>query len=299
MFIAEILSSLHQGDFARNCLDMLKASHRHIINTRPKLNHWQSLSDLTSEDMEDITTAFYELVRSAARLIFTTANYGSWQRDAQPQAEDFIKLILPSPETSDIATRLKIDFERKEMSDRTSYLLSKIGDITTRHANGIKVNPESICAELQQVSCPLDSKTMFLQYLTNHIADGNWQKLSCCLNQKSAGIRRWKLLGLEYAQCQYSDGVEYSSCENLYLSLQKQIGTEGDIIAGCVNGKISPLTFRTMLKPYILIEPKTDQKIGMWEIHCMVKNIINGKTNRDQIRTLEVHKIHRMELYND
>ena len=31
----------------------------------------------------------------------------------------------------------------------------------------------------------------------------------------------------------------------------------------------------------------------------MVKNIINGKTNRDQIRTLEVHKIRRMEPYND
>lgn len=299
MFIAEILSSLHQGDFARNCLDMLKASHRHIINTRPKLNHWQSLSDLTSEDMEDITTAFYELVRSAARLIFTTANYGSWQRDAQPQAEDFIKLILPSPETSDIATRLKIDFERKEMSDRTSYLLSKIGDITTRHANGIKVNPESICAELQQVSCPLDSKTMFLQYLTNHIADGNWQKLSCCLNQKSAGIRRWKLLGLEYTQCQYSSGAEYTSCENLYRSITEQIGVASDIASGSVNGKISPLSFRNMLKPYVSIETEVDRRIGMWEVHCTVKNVINGKTNNKQIFSIEAHKFRRMELHND
>lgn len=299
MFIAEIWYSLHQGNFARNCLDMLKASHIHIVNTRRELDYWQSLSNLSPENINDITTAFYELMRSASRLIFSTADYDSRLTDVKLQAEDFIKLLLPLPKNSDVATRLKIDFERKEMSDRISYLLSKIGDMMAMYTNGIKVNTENICTELKKVSCPLDSKTTFRQYLTNHIADGNWQKLSCCLNQKSAGIRRWKLLGLEYAQCQYSAGIEYSSCENLYLSLQKQIGTEGDIIAGCVNGKISPLTFRTMLKPYILIEPKTDQKIGMWEIHCMVKNIINGKTNRDQIRTLEVHKIRRMELYND
>lgn len=299
MFIAEILNSLYHGDLAKNGLDMIQASHGHMMNIRRELDHWQSLSDLTSEDIQNITTAFYELMRSASRLIFATANYGAWLTDVQEHAEDFIKLLRPLPETADVATRLKIDFERQEMADRISYLLSKIGDVMARHAAGIKVNAESICSELQKVSCPLDSKVIFLQYLTNHIADGNWLKLSCCLNLKSARIRRWKLLGLEYVQCQYSGGTEYTLHENLYRSVTEQIGAKDDIAAGRGKEKISPLTFRAMLKPHISIETKSERRLGMWEIHCMVKNIINGKANGEQIRSLEVHKFRRMELYND
>ena len=299
MFIAEILGSLRQGDFMRNCFDMLDASHEHITNTCQKLDHWKSLSDLTPDDIEEITTAFYERVRSATCMIFITTDYAFHLTKAQLQAEDFIKLLLPLPETSDIATRLKIEFERKEMSDRISYLFSKIGDILIRHIDNIKVNTESICAELQKVPCPLDSKTIFLQYLTNHIADGNWQKLSCCFNQKSAEIRRGKLLGLEYKQCQYSSGAEYTSCENIYHSLVEQLGAESDIVSGSISGKISPLAFRNILKPYVSTEPKFAQKIGMWEIHCAVKNVINGKEKSKQIFSMEAHKFRKMELYND
>ena len=107
------------------------------------------------------------------------------------------------------------------------------------------------------------------------------------------------MLGLEYVQCQYSGGTEYTLHENLYRSVTEQIGAKDDIAAGRGKEKISPLTFRAMLKPHISIETKAERRLGMWEIHCMVKNIINGKANGEQIRSLEVHKFRRMELYND
>lgn len=269
------------------------------MDTRQKLDHWQTLSTLSSEDLRDIQTALFELLRSASRLFFAAANFGAWTKDAKPQAEEFVKLLLPQPENSDVATRLKIDFKRQEMSDRISYLISNIGDLMNKHAGGMKVNLESLCDELEKITCPLDNQTIFLQYLYNHLTDDNWQKLSSCLNQKSARGRRWKLLSLEYLQCQCLGEADYAVYETMYNSLTEQVSVACNTVSGRINGKISPLSFRNMLKPHISIKPKAEGKIGMWATFCMIRNVINGKSNDQQTKDAALHNFSTLELYHE
>ncbi len=299
MFIAEIMKPLRQGDVDKNCQDILKAGYVNIADSRQKLTHWQSLSNLSSGERSDIETAFYEFMRSALSLVFASGNVDVWTDDFRSQVADFIKLLLPLPETPDVVTRLKIYFERREMADRVAYLISEIGTVMMKNGDGAQTNTGTPGDETQEISCPLDNKSMFLQYLHNHLKDGNWQKLSGCLNQKSAGARRWKLLELEYLQCQCSKETDYAAYEKIHRSVSGQISAVCNAAAGRGGGKISPLSMRSMVKPHITIPPAAERKRGMWETYCMIKNVINRNADCMQMRDSLLHKFNNDKQFSN
>lgn len=280
MFISEILNSLHKGSFARNASAMLMKSSRHIADIREKLNYFQTLPELSSCNIRDIKSALYELLRAASCLVFSTENHALHLQDVLPMAEEFIKLLLPLPDKSEeISAASTVEYNRQEMSARVAYLISAMAGVMQKHEKGRKVNIALAQLELQNLPSPLDSRSIFLQYMYNHITDNNWAHLACLPDENFADSRRQKLLKLEYHQCRYAgkDAVNYAFYENMYRTITEQITVAFNVAVSGGRAGISPLTFRDMLKPYVSIpvEP-AEQNYWCWETYCMIKAQVNG-----------------------
>ena len=293
MFISEVLYSLHRGNFSRNAFDMLTLCNEKIFEIRRKLNYWQTLLALSSENVNDIKTAFYELARSASCLVVAADNYSSYLQDIKPMVEEFIKLLLPMPVNSyDNAAMQTVDYRRQEMSERITYLISAMAGVMGRHAGEIDIN--SLQSQMSALGSPLDSQSIFLQYIYNHISDNNWMRLACCSDEKFIREKRHTLLKLEYHQCQCpeSDKVNCAFYENMYRSITEQITVAFNVAISGGRFGISPLTFRDMLKPCVSIPAEeTEQRYWSWNTYCMIKAQINGTDSKNILLKQNFHSI--------
>lgn len=220
-----------------------------------RFEYWQNHSVLSSEDIRHITAAFYEYVCAEALRKITAGN----EKTYAAQAEQFIQLLLPLDEL-DAANRIRMTFCRQDMLARVSYIFYKIDEMMAKEAG-------------DDVASPLDSIRIFMQYLNNHLLDGNWQKIASAQNNNQQAIQQ-KLLALEYAQCQYAPGdPDYLNYEEKYRICSEQIHTDYRI-AGDKMG-LSPWSIRNLLKHSIKTVPRKEKKHWSWEKYTQLK----GKTN--------------------
>ena len=133
------------------------------------------------------------------------------------------------------------------------------------------------------VTSPVDSSTVFMQYLNNHISDGNWQKLACSKDRTASRMRQKELLEIEYAQCHYMPGdPDYPALEKQYRDLSARIdaGLNTDTIGG--NTGMTPWVLRKILRSYVSIPRREETARWTWQKYCALKSAVNSASSEPQ-----------------
>jgi hypothetical protein len=276
MFVFETMQSLHRNNLVENCLQKLRERESIIADVQNLLSHWQVLPELSTEDIRNINTAFYKYICSEMTQLLILGNSDFWHHGGQDVADEFIKLLLPL-KSEDVAERVDVEFLRQEMFARVSYIFEKINDVAMFCLEESEPEQEIDLAFFSGISCPLDSAKIFMQYLNNHISDGNWQKIAGSKNHVMSRLRQKNLLETEYRQCQYTPGdPDYVFCENQYRVLSEQIESDyNERTIGC-NAGVTPWTLRNILKRYVSIPHREETRRWTWQKYSELKSAVNG-----------------------
>ena len=288
MFIKETIHELSQGEFPEVPAHKIQQWEENYAGIQSQLEHWKSLPELSSDDIRCINNALYEHIKAEATWLMICHNPAAWQENGgKLLAEELIKLLLPL-KSSDITERIKQEFVRQDMCARVSYAFSRIHDIMMDELDFIDIEEADelqnrFRTDLSKVTCPLDSVKIFMQFLNNHVSDGNWQRVSCARNQHARWQGQRELLELEYEQCQYQPGdPDYAIYENKYRVLRNMIEIECDSgPAGFKNG-ITPWTLRNIIRSRVTLSPKAEKKRWTWLQYCDLKDIVNGKQPQER-----------------
>lgn len=301
MFISEIMQSLRQNnDLVENCSQKLREREDFLSCVQPQLCCWQAQPELSSEDIRSINNTFYEYIRSEMILLLILCNNASWRNSGADIAEEFIRLLLPL-KTEDVAKRIEVEFMRQEMFSRVSYIFNQINDIVMDCLEECEPECEENVAFFAGISCPLDSAKIFMQYLNNHISDGNWQKIAGSKNHKMSLFRQKELLELEYCQCQYTPGdPDYVRLENQYQIMSARIESDyKERTLGC-NAGVTPWTLRNILKRYVSIPHREEISRWTWQKYSELKGAVNGTPPPDRLKTYwSGHDIFKIDFFRD
>lgn len=269
MFIAEVLHTIQQADLAGDHPGCIEMFSRLSADSWRALWAWKKMSRLSKEDINNVIVALYEYVKAevARQILDETANK---QQKYGNQAGDFIRLILPM-KSFDSVERIKVEFLRQDMLARVNHIFTMINMLLPPRIMNEK-SDQAGSIMLQKTPTPLDSISVFMQFLNNHLIEGNWQKLSALRNPKVCAEKQMALLSIEYEQCQFVAGdSDYLAYEHKYRSLADQINAERSI--GYINHKIghSPWKIRELLKPGITLKINIEKNFWSWKYYSSLK----------------------------
>ena len=283
MFIYDTIRLLRQPDALEHCLEKLNKRDLYLADIHRLFQERQEKGEaLSSGDVRFINRIFCEYIKAELTGLFIPEHFENLPEHGIEEAGNIIKQLLP-PASEDIAERIKTEFRQREMLARVSYIFSCVRRIAEARLEDSAADAGKDFERYCSVTSPVDSSTVFMQYLNNHISDGNWQKLACSKDRTASRMRQKELLETEYAQCHYTPGdPDYAALEKQYRDLSARIDADlnTDTIGG--NTGMTPWILRKILRSYVSIPHREETARWTWQKYCALKSAVNGASSEPQ-----------------